>query len=155
LVAIFSPDGKRIATASNDRTVKLWDAQTGKDHLPLAGHDVPVIHVAFRPDGKRLASASADGTVRLWDVERGTLLHTILCGQGLVETVAFSHAGTWLASGDADSTVRLWDAATGNRLRTRHRHGRGRVYAVEFNREGSPLISAGDMVPCGYGVSDP
>jgi WD40 repeat protein len=77
LPAVFSPDGKRLATASYDRTIKLSDAQTAKEQRTLGGHGGQVIRVAFRPDGKCLASASTDGTVRLWDVERGTLLHTI------------------------------------------------------------------------------
>ncbi len=73
LGAVFSPNDNRIAIASYDRTIKLWDAQTAKEQRTLVGHGGQVIRVAFRPDGKSLASASADGTVRLWDVERGTL----------------------------------------------------------------------------------
>jgi WD40 repeat protein len=74
----FSPDGKRIATGSYDRTIKLWDAQTRKEQRTLTGHGGQVIRVGFRPDGKCLASASADGTLRRWNVERGTLGRTTL-----------------------------------------------------------------------------
>ena len=63
----FSPDGQRLASASVDETVKVWDAATGQETLTLKGHTGAVTSVAFSPDGKRLASASADGTVKVWD----------------------------------------------------------------------------------------
>jgi len=63
----FSPDGTRIATASYDRTVKLWDAETGQEVFTLRGHTAGVFRVAFSPDGHRLASGSIDWTARVWD----------------------------------------------------------------------------------------
>ena len=64
----FSPDGRLLATASDDQTVRLWDVPTGRPHgEPLAGHTGAVSDVAFSPDGRLLATASADSTVRLWD----------------------------------------------------------------------------------------
>ena len=64
----FSPDGKRLASASWDQTVKVWDATSGQETLTLKGHTSGVSSVAFSPDGKRLASASYDKTVKVWDV---------------------------------------------------------------------------------------
>ena len=63
----FSPDGQRLASASADGTVKVWDAATGQETLTLKGHTGWVNSVAFSPDGQRLASASRDGTVKVWD----------------------------------------------------------------------------------------
>ena len=71
----FSPDGNRLASASQDQTVKVWDAQTGQETFSLKGHTDWVCSVAFRPDGKRLASASQDQTVKVWDARTGGEAH--------------------------------------------------------------------------------
>jgi len=107
----FSPDGKQLASASADKTVRLWDAATGAALQTLEGHSDWVRAVAFSPDGKQLASASADETIRLWDAATGAVLQTLEGHSGLVWAVAFSPDGKQLASASADRTVRLWDAA--------------------------------------------
>ena len=70
--AAFSPDGKRIVTASEDKTARLWDAETGKPiGEPLKAMRDRCVSAAFSPDGKRIVTASADKTARLWDAETG------------------------------------------------------------------------------------
>jgi len=65
---VFSPDGKIVASAGQDKTVRLWEAATGKEMRKLQGHSEEVFSVAFSPDGKRLASGSGDTTVLVWKV---------------------------------------------------------------------------------------
>ena len=71
----FSPDGSLLALALSDKTVRLWDASTGREVRKLEGHTSSVRAVAFSPDGSLLASASGDETVRLWDASTGQELH--------------------------------------------------------------------------------
>jgi WD40 repeat protein len=74
----FSPDGTTLATASTDRTARLWEAATGTCRTTLSGHTDQVLGVAFSPDGTTLATASTDRTARLWDTTTGTLRVTLL-----------------------------------------------------------------------------
>ena len=115
----FSPDGKRLASASGDQTVTVWDAATGQPGgLTLKGHTAGVWSVAFSPDGKRLASASEDRTVRVWDATTGQECAQPSRGTRMrCHSVAFSPDGKRLASASADETVQLWDATTGQELR--------------------------------------
>jgi WD40 repeat protein len=105
----FSPDGKTLASGSDDNTIKLWDVATGKEQATLKGHTAWVASVAFSPDGKTLASGG-DTTVRLWDME-GKELATLKGHTKGVNSVAFSPDGKTLASGSQDKTIKLWDVS--------------------------------------------
>ncbi|MEM9214836.1 MAG: NB-ARC domain-containing protein [Cyanobacteria bacterium P01_F01_bin.150] len=136
----FSPDGILLASASADRTVRLWDVETGECLQTFDGHQNWVMSVAFSPDGTVLASGSADRTVRLWDIETGEC-RQILGGHGHgIWSVAFAPNGDYLASGSADCTIRLWSSLTGECLQTlaEHKHG---VWSVAFSPDGSQLAS--------------
>lgn len=94
----FSPDGRFLATAGDDYTARIWDANTGKPLLVLRGHDNIVTSVAFAPDGKTLATGSADQTIRLWNVATGEALAVLRGHKDGVNTLAFGPDGKWLAS---------------------------------------------------------
>ncbi|RYP56140.1 hypothetical protein DL771_012085 [Monosporascus sp. 5C6A] len=141
LAVAFSPDGKTLASASYDKTVRLWDAASGAHRQTLEGHGDYVSAVVFSPDGKTLASASWDETVRLWDAASGAHRQTLEGHGSLVYAVAFSPDGRILASASNDETVRLWDAASGAYRQTLEGH-RSLVNAVAFSPDGKTLASA-------------
>ncbi|MEM7456097.1 MAG: protein kinase [Planctomycetota bacterium] len=137
----FSPDGTRVASASQDQTIRLWDAITGTEIMSLTGHDGIVGDVVFSPDGQRLASASGDDTIKLWDVETGEVAATLTGHNDLVASVAFSPDGESIASASDDGTIKLWDSRTYHDFNTLEGHA-AQVGSVVFSPDGSRLASA-------------
>ncbi|MEH2416635.1 MAG: ribosome assembly protein 4, partial [Nostoc sp.] len=134
-------DGQRLASASGDKTIKLWDVATGKLVQTLTGHSSWVNSVVFSPDGQRLASASWDNTIKLWDVATGKAVQTLTGHTDSVSSVVFSPDGQRLASASGDKTIKLWDVATGKLVQTLTGHTDS-VSSVVFSPDGQRLASA-------------
>jgi WD40 repeat protein/GTPase SAR1 family protein len=139
----WSPDGRMLASPSADRTIRLWNAETGELRQTLEGHSDNVNNVVWSPDGGVLASGSDDETIRLWDVETGELLRTLGGHSGHVNNVAWSPDGGMLVSGSDDRTIRLWDAATGKLRHTLIGHSDW-IWSVAWSPDGYSLASASD-----------
>ena len=145
--AIFSPDGKTLASGTYDKDILLWDVKTRQPIGELSGNSYVVRSVAFSPDGKMLASGSQDTTITLWDMETRQPIGQPLSGDsghsGAVTSVAFSPDGQTLVSGSEDKTIILWDIKTGQPIHTLNEHS-GKVRSVAFSPDGQTLASGSD-----------
>ncbi len=141
LQVAWSPDGRRLATASRDRTARIWDADNGSELTVLRGHDKEIWGVAWSPDGRRLATGSHDRTARIWDADKGSELTVLRGHDDPVRGVAWSPDGRRLATASHDRTARIWDADNGSERAVLRGHD-DRVLGVAWSPDGRRLATA-------------
>lgn len=145
-VAVFSPDGKSILTASHDGTARLWKADGTGEPLVLKGHTEPILSASFSPNGKQVLTTSEDGTARVWSAENSEKSVELKAGTGHVIAGAFSPDGKQVALGGQDGVVRLFQAdGSGSPAELGGPGDRGaQINDLRFFPDGQRLASASD-----------
>jgi WD domain, G-beta repeat len=141
----ISPDGKLLASAGYDRTIKLWNTSTFADPKLLQDHSDAIHSLSFHPDGKLLASAAADRAVKIWDIESGKRLYTLSDPTDGVYAAAWSPDGKHLAAAGIDKSLRVWEAnAEGGKLAHSVFAHTQPVTRILYSKDGKTLYSIGE-----------
>jgi WD40 repeat protein len=138
---VWSPDGKRIASASLDKTVQVWDASDGGHVFTYRGHTDQVFTLAWSPDGKYLASGGPDKTVQIWNAADGDHVFTYTGHTDWVDGVAWSSDSTRIASASSDKTAQVWDAANGGHVFVYNGHT-NYVVTTAWSPDGTRIATA-------------
>lgn len=138
----LSRDGRRIVTASADKTARVWDRATGQPACPTLQHEQLVRHAEFSPDGRRVVTASEDKTARIWDAVTGEPIGPPLQHQDAVIQATFSPDGRRVVTASFDHIAQVWDATTGKPEGVSLRHGEGLLFA-SFSPDSRRVVTAG------------
>ena len=141
--ASFSPDGKRVVTASEDKTARVWDADTGKPMGEPMTHGKQVSSASFSPDGKRVVTASEDKTARVWDAHTGKPMGEPMTHGKQVSSASFSPDGQRVVTASYDKTARVWDADTGKPVGEPMTHGEA-IDSASFSPDGKRVVTASE-----------
>lgn len=136
----WSPDEKKLATASLDGTARIWDAQTGNELLMLEGHQGRVTLAIWSPDGSQIATTGEDGNIRIWNSGNGELLRNIEANNGEVYSLAWAPNSLRIFSGHGDGGIRIWQVDSGKLLETLRGH-QGLVSDLEWSPIDNRLVS--------------
>jgi hypothetical protein len=143
--AAIRPDGRFIAVAGADKSVRLWDVEANRDRRRCVGHTASVWSVAFSADGTRLLSGGKDATLRLWDVETGRELRKFEGHDDLITCIAFAPDGKHALSGGLNGELFLWDLDKGERCADFHCDAVGKyVHHVAFAPDGKRALVCAD-----------
>lgn len=144
----FPRDSRRLASATCDKMVKIWDASSGECLQTLEGHSSSVHSVAFSYDSTRLASMSYDGTVKVWDANSGNCLSTLHSHSAGVWLLVFSHDLAWLASVAAsdNKTVKIWNSTSGEGLSTVEGHDDEEICSLAISHDATRLAVGFDSM---------
>ncbi|MBV9689061.1 MAG: TIR domain-containing protein [Ktedonobacteraceae bacterium] len=137
---VISPDGQSLVSGSWDKTIKVWNVQTGHLLRSLKGHTGSVWSVVISPDGQSLVSGSGDKTIKVWNVQTGNLLRSLKGHTDAVSSIAISPDGQILVSGSEDETIKVWNVRTGDLLRSLREHTDA-VSSVAISPDGQTVVS--------------
>ncbi len=137
---VYSPDGTRIVTASNDMTVRVWNAGTGAQIAVLRGHNAAVNSAAYSADGTRIVTASDDRTARIWDARSGKQILVLSGHTGRLTSAAYSPDDKHIVTSSSDRTARIWDTHSGVQIMVLRGH-QGPVVSAAYSPDGMRIVT--------------
>jgi len=139
----FSPNGSQVVSGSKDKTVRIWDAKTGKNIQTLNGHADVVTCVCFSPDGSQVVSGSEDKTVRIWDAKTGKNIQTFIAHDTNITAIDFSPDGEFIATGCNDNSMKIWNSSNCKMVHKLEGHS-AKILDLNFSPNSKQLVSCSE-----------